>query len=170
MRPTIILSVVVLAFYSGGSLTTTTHDGQQQQTRQDSQTTQQSALYYCTMHPEITSDKPGECSKCSMALVKKESNEKEKTQQPSAKENVQQAKKLLADAKKQLTREGKYNCCVKDPCNQCALDHQSCPCYDNLKDGKTVCPECYGGWQRGEGKDKSIKPADVKTSFSTHQH
>ncbi|MBI1783897.1 efflux RND transporter periplasmic adaptor subunit [Candidatus Sumerlaeota bacterium] len=30
-------------------------------------------LYYCPMHPEVTSDKPGKCEKCGgMALVKKE--------------------------------------------------------------------------------------------------
>lgn len=29
------------------------------------------AMYSCPMHPEITSDKPGTCPKCGMALVKK---------------------------------------------------------------------------------------------------
>ena len=29
------------------------------------------AMYACPMHPEIRSDKPGKCSKCGMALVKK---------------------------------------------------------------------------------------------------
>ena len=29
------------------------------------------AVYACPMHPEVTSSKPGECSKCGMALVKK---------------------------------------------------------------------------------------------------
>jgi hypothetical protein len=29
-------------------------------------------IYTCPMHPEITSDKPGNCPKCGMALVKKE--------------------------------------------------------------------------------------------------
>lgn len=28
------------------------------------------AVYTCTMHPEVRSDKPGECPKCGMALVK----------------------------------------------------------------------------------------------------
>ena len=27
--------------------------------------------YQCPMHPEVTSDKPGKCPKCGMALVKK---------------------------------------------------------------------------------------------------
>ncbi|MCC8426591.1 heavy metal-binding domain-containing protein [Mucilaginibacter sp. UR6-11] len=27
--------------------------------------------YTCTMHPEVTSDKPGKCPKCGMTLVKK---------------------------------------------------------------------------------------------------
>ena len=31
-----------------------------------------SAAYSCPMHPEVTSDKAGKCSKCGMALVKKE--------------------------------------------------------------------------------------------------
>jgi hypothetical protein len=28
-------------------------------------------VYTCPMHPEVVSDKPGVCSKCGMALVKK---------------------------------------------------------------------------------------------------
>ena len=27
--------------------------------------------YTCTMHPEVISDKPGDCPKCGMALVEK---------------------------------------------------------------------------------------------------
>jgi Zn finger protein HypA/HybF involved in hydrogenase expression len=30
------------------------------------------AEYTCTMHPEVQSDKPGDCPKCRMALVKVE--------------------------------------------------------------------------------------------------
>ena len=33
-------------------------------------------LYFCPMHPDFTSDKPGSCSICGMSLVKKESPEK----------------------------------------------------------------------------------------------
>lgn len=30
-----------------------------------------SATYTCSMHPEVTSDKPGKCPKCGMELIKK---------------------------------------------------------------------------------------------------
>ena len=29
-------------------------------------------VYTCSMHPEVTSDKPGKCPKCGMELIKKE--------------------------------------------------------------------------------------------------
>ncbi|MDO8301748.1 MAG: heavy metal-binding domain-containing protein, partial [Sedimentisphaerales bacterium] len=32
-------------------------------------------LYYCPMHPNFTSDKPGDCSICGMSLVKREAAE-----------------------------------------------------------------------------------------------
>ena len=31
------------------------------------------AVHACPMHPEVTSDRPGKCPKCGMALVPKES-------------------------------------------------------------------------------------------------
>ena len=31
----------------------------------------ESVAYACPMHPDVTSDKPGKCSKCGMSLVKK---------------------------------------------------------------------------------------------------
>lgn len=95
---------------------------------------------------------------------------KRTTQKTSAVEKIKTAQKLLREAKLELMKTGKYDCCIEDACNQCALDHQSCPCYKDLKAGNPVCPECYSGWQRGEGRDKEIKPEDVKTKFSTHKH
>ena len=34
----------------------------------------QKAVYTCTMHPEITADKPGKCPKCGMDLVLVQAN------------------------------------------------------------------------------------------------
>lgn len=36
------------------------------------ETKMEAATYVCSMHPDVTSDKAGKCSKCGMALVKKE--------------------------------------------------------------------------------------------------
>ena len=74
------------------------------------------------------------------------------------------------EAKKELAQDGKYNCCIKDPCDRCALDHQSCPCADDVKNGKAVCPDCYAGWQRGDGIVKGIKASKVNGSFHSHKH
>ncbi|MBF0478851.1 MAG: efflux RND transporter periplasmic adaptor subunit [Candidatus Omnitrophica bacterium] len=42
-------------------------------------TYQEKDIYYCPMHPNFTSDKPGSCSICGMNLVKKERAEAPKT-------------------------------------------------------------------------------------------
>jgi hypothetical protein len=46
-----------------------------------------SVKYTCTMHPEVISDKPGECPKCGMTLVIKKDNNSDmkKMQMDSAK-------------------------------------------------------------------------------------
>ena len=147
------------------------------QTRKDAKPArtkvQQSALYVCPMHPEITSEKPGKCSKCGMNLVLREDKAKpdhQTSENPRADDKIGQAKSLLAEAKKELAQDGKYNCCIKDPCDRCVLDHQSCPCADEVKAGKSVCPDCYAGWQRGDGIVPGIKSNQVKGSFHSHKH
>jgi hypothetical protein len=35
------------------------------------QTSAEKVVYTCPMHPEVTSDKPGNCPKCGMKLVEK---------------------------------------------------------------------------------------------------
>lgn len=37
--------------------------------------------YTCRMHPDVHSDKPGKCPKCGMALVSRESLEKNKAEE-----------------------------------------------------------------------------------------
>jgi hypothetical protein len=132
-------------------------------------------IYLCPMHPEVTSDKPGKCPKCGMELVL--NKEKSKTthnhnvpENSTANDKIGQARSLLTEAKKDLAQAGAYNCCIKDPCDRCALDHQSCPCADEVKSGKSVCPDCYAGWQRGDGIVKGVKASSVRGSFHSHKH
>jgi hypothetical protein len=92
------------------------------------------------------------------------------SQNASPKETIFKARAMLDDAKKSLAQDGLYNCCIKDPCDRCALDHQSCPCAEEIKAGKSVCSDCYAGWQRGDGTVPGIKASRVKASVHSHKH
>lgn len=144
------------------------------ETKQEKISKQPQAGYVCPMHPEVTSDKPGKCPTCGMNLVLRE---EQKGQTGAMMPNnvtpidkILKARMLLDEAKKALAQEGKYNCCIKDPCDRCALDHQSCDCSDDVKAGKAVCPDCYAGWQRGDGIVPGVKASKVKGSFHAHKH
>jgi len=137
--------------------------------------------YTCPMHADVKSDKPGKCPQCGMKLVLATNeadntashNHDEHSQGKSVgdvKAKIDQAQTLLREAKQELAQDGKYNCCIKDPCDRCLLDHQSCPCGDEVKKGKAVCPDCYAGWQRGDGIVKGVNPKKVKGSFHRHSH
>jgi hypothetical protein len=88
----------------------------------------------------------------------------------SSKEKIDKARELLAEAKKGLMSDGKYNCCIKDPCDRCALDHGNCNCASEVKAGKAVCPDCYAGWQRGDGNVSGVDAKTVKGIFHSHHH
>ena len=164
-QSSLLLTIVVVGLLASQNALVAQHEHHQQQQATQAHE-QEKELYTCSMHPDVVSEKPGKCPKCGMKLVKQSPS----SQNISPVEKIKMAKTLLEEAKRGLKREGKYNCCIDTPCNQCALDHQSCPCYDELKAAQPVCNECYAGWQRGEGKDSSIKPSDVKTKFSPHHH
>ncbi len=180
MQRQVIFYIFVLTFMAFTSVVVA-----QEKRADDKKQEAMKVVYTCPMHDDVKSDKPGDCPKCGMGLVLTEkmpdsqandenksapSRQKTEPKKLAPAEKIKSAKKLLQDAKSELTRQGKYDCCIEEPCNQCALDHQSCPCDSDLKNGKPVCPECYGGWQRGEGKDKTRKVSDVKTQFSGHKH
>jgi hypothetical protein len=126
--------------------------------------------YTCPMHPDVASNKAGTCPTCGMALIPTRGETQDDTSSLSPAERIAAAKKLIRQAKGDLIRDGSYRCCIEDPCDECALDHQNCPCFRNLRAGKEVCNQCYAGWQRGEGRDKSVDPKTVKTSVGTHRH
>lgn len=103
----------------------------------------------------------------------KERQQKEKSERTTAsqgispEEKVLKAKQLLSEAKEGLY----YNCCLEDPCDRCALDHQSCSCGKDIRAGKGICSDCYAGWQMGEGKEiPGVTKEKVKPNFHNHKH
>ncbi|MEW6509834.1 MAG: hypothetical protein AB1428_02625 [Bacteroidota bacterium] len=89
----------------------------------------------------------------------------------TARGKIARASVLLKEAKKALMDQGAYNCCIKAPgCDKCALDHQSCDCATDVKQGKAVCSDCYAGWKRGDGIVPDVNPNKVKLSSHGHKH
>lgn len=73
-----ILPVFILSF---GLMLSCNNQSNQNESNQgqieDTTSTKQQEVaeaYTCPMHPEVTSDQPGQCPKCGMDLVKKEDN------------------------------------------------------------------------------------------------
>ena len=143
--------------------------------KQDKSVAKAKSVYLCPMHPDVKSNQPGKCTKCGMNLVIREVKDGKGAASPkkdsgSAKANLTQARSLLDGAKKILAADGEYKCCTIEPCDECALGHQSCKCAEDLKAGKGVCSQCYGGWQRGDGTLEGVDPKKVKGNFHSHNH
>jgi len=81
---------------------------------------------------------------------------------------ITEVKEKLAAAKSKLAQEGKYDCCLREPCNHCALAESSCACSREVKHGEAVCNECYAGWQEGKGDVPNVKKENVKADFMEH--
>jgi Cu(I)/Ag(I) efflux system membrane fusion protein len=78
---TIVVSVIVLSavigFFAAGKYFVSRQEGASTKTAKE--------LYYCPMHPNFTSDKPGECAICGMSLVKRATA-------PQAEQKIEQGK------------------------------------------------------------------------------
>ena len=68
MKKTIFLACLMLAMAITGIARNNTNTGVQ-----NKEQSANAIVYTCPMHPEVTSDKPGQCPKCGMNLEKKES-------------------------------------------------------------------------------------------------
>jgi hypothetical protein len=167
----IVIAIVLISLLGLAPYTRTLESQEKEYADSASLGQNKNEVYTCPMHPDVKSDKPGKCPKCGMSLVlaeeKGEATAKSSEQELSGKEKALLAKKLLAEAKEELV----YNCCLEDPCDRCALDHQSCSCSKDLKAGKGVCSDCYAGWQTGQGKDiPGMTKEKVKANFHGHKH
>ena len=78
---------------------------------------------------------------------------------PATKKAAQQ----IQTEKKNQTKDGHYNCCLKHPCDHCAMGMGSCDCGMNASKDMPVCNECKGGWAAGDGAIPGKKAADIKT-------
>lgn len=75
---------------------------------------------------------------------------------------VAEVKAEIEVAKESLAHEGKYKCCIKPPCDWCALKANGCSCESMVDADQPVCPECGLGWKQGKGSLEGIEPKDVK--------
>lgn len=101
-------------------------------------------IYYCPMHPNYTSDKPGDCPICTMKLVKKETP----TSAQSRPEHNQK----------------KRDICYLHKCPM-VLDGKPCPLLVVAKQGeKVICPIC--GTHISE-EVNAVKPKERKILYWT---
>ena len=63
MKTLLVIPLFLLLSVAGCTKTDTAH-------RTADSTAVEKTVYTCTMHPSVTSDKPGTCPKCGMELVK----------------------------------------------------------------------------------------------------
>ena len=82
-------------------------------------------VYVCPMHSDITSDKPGTCSKCGMDLVKKEDKDTDK--QMNMNDCMQKCKDMGCNMENCKGSSG--------ACKDCSKDGK---CMMKDKDGKTM--------------------------------
>jgi hypothetical protein len=72
------------------------------------------------------------------------------------------ARKALLDQVSALMEDGVADCCIDPGCAFCVIAADGCPCAGSLAKGGPVCPECWGGWQAGQGMLPDVKPEQVK--------
>jgi len=64
---TLAIAILLLTFSACNSSTNASSNTEVKSTEK--------VVYTCTMHPEVRSDKPGDCPKCGMKLVKMETSD-----------------------------------------------------------------------------------------------
>ncbi len=73
------------------------------------------------------------------------------------------ADQAIQDQKAAAMKSGKYNCCLKNSCDYCALKMGECPCGMNAANDMPVCNECKGSWYAGDDSIPGLTPDQIKT-------
>ena len=61
----------------------------------------------------------------------------------------------------ELKAEGKYNCCVKPACRQCAITAGECHCRQVIDKDGPCCGECTQSWVEGRGNTAGVDREQV---------
>ena len=101
----------------------------------------------------------GDCCCTKVRLVMRQEDKKKASEAAIAKGDA--ARKALVEQRQALIKDGVWNCCIEPGCVFCQTAADGCPCEANLKKGQAVCPECWGGWQAGQGQVQGIDPRRV---------
>ncbi len=76
---------------------------------------------------------------------------------------LKKADMTVMQAKATAMKKGMYNCCLKHPCDWCALKMGTCPCGKSAAMNMPVCNECKGGWAAGDGAIPGLTADQIKT-------
>jgi hypothetical protein len=105
---------------------------------------------------------------CVIALVAHEGGMKN-LRPTKAAGDLKRAFQALSAAKRKLTAQGRYACCVKPSCSLCARVNGSCNCAANVNAGLGACGECFAGWKSGRGAIPGIDAKSVGLLTAEHQ-
>lgn len=61
-----------------------------------------------------------------------------------------------------LMEDGVADCCIDPGCVFCPIAADHCACAGSLAKGGPVCPECWGGWQAGQGMLPNVQADKVQ--------
>ena len=63
--------------------------------------------------------------------------------------------------REELKANGKYDCCVKPACRQCAMSAGECHCREVISANGPCCGECTQAWVDGKGSTEGVDREEV---------
>ena len=69
--------------------------------------------------------------------------------------------KQIDEFREDLKANGKYDCCVKPACRQCAMTAGECHCREVISANGPCCGECTQSWVEGRGNTAGVDREQV---------